>query len=740
MAAIFLLPRERVLPLALGGLEQSSDLRVTLSETFEPQLWPIPGWRLGAIEIRRSNADADAQALLSAKDAVLTLSRRSLLRGALWVDGAEINLRMMDRGLDLPLPKGRPLISSLYARDATVRLQDAEAASVERFDLDDAALDYRGANDPFRVRVAGNWRDRRLIAAVKLTSASRIARGDWTYVDGSVSLDNETAEFQGRLLPTGLTTAPQIAGNLTAKIGNPAGLISWWRGSPADPTLINLREVELQSRIETLDDRLLARTQWSGSFHTTPVSLELTLTGGDGWRETGAGTLEGISRSGGLYSAYFDGSVVEGQGISGDMTLSVLDVQRIFDVGLLPGSYRFTTAKRGSLRGRLSASLDGFGISDAKLGLGDRVLEGDAALDLRPDRPVISLSTEVQSLPVLETIDAWGAQRSVLNRALAEIEGDLVVEVSAERSDFGAFEGGRTIATVKRSAFGSVAEINRLDLFGGTLAGEIRSSARDEMLEIDATGAEIDAERLLGHMGLTGLTGTLGGSLELTASGRVDDPEWETALGSGSMTVTQGEIALAGGAVDTTLTRSETVFFALADIDIAIADGEIVANRIDLSGPSESVVDPIEIVVRDGAVSLIQSPAFAPEPTIEGDDDTVPVDPGSATDSAANAIAVAPNESETTSERREPEPVVENEPRPVPLPAASDDTSPAVLQEVEIPNDSLGADIEEQVEAASQLASSIETVATPDAVETEEAAEDLPEAPEASPLPAIPPR
>ena len=225
---------------------------------------------------------------------------------------------------------------------------------------------------------------------------------------------------------------PTLAGNVTARIANPAGALSWLIQTPPNNTLINLSDLTLEGRIETLADRLLLRTRWAGDYFGTRLSLDATLRGGADWRESGAGDLNAVARAGGLFSSYLNGSFARDQGVSGDLSLSVLDLPGMFDARIFPPDYRLTNAKNGSVKGRLSATTQGFALADTRLLLGNDAYAGDAAIDLRGERPVISLGTDLADLTLDPWVDPVLQGKQPLTRILPNLDADLVLEVNAQ--------------------------------------------------------------------------------------------------------------------------------------------------------------------------------------------------------------------------------------------------------------------------------------------------------------------
>ena len=72
LALLYGASREQVLSTGINDFEQATGFQVELDETFEPVLWPIPGWRLGAVSIV-GDGGGPAQLRLTAKESLLTL-------------------------------------------------------------------------------------------------------------------------------------------------------------------------------------------------------------------------------------------------------------------------------------------------------------------------------------------------------------------------------------------------------------------------------------------------------------------------------------------------------------------------------------------------------------------------------------------------------------------------------------------------------------------------------------------
>ncbi|MEL7000158.1 MAG: hypothetical protein AAFP68_18020 [Pseudomonadota bacterium] len=254
VALLYLMPRAQVLSLMTDDLEGAGGFRFETSGTIETVLWPIPGWRLGQIEITETAAAETAPPLIFAEQAILTIAPQGLLTGslnvgALWLENAVITVTATDQGINLPtIPTRRPSLSFLRVRNASLIIKGVGDRMDEKLELDRAALDYGGRAHPMRIDLTGRWRDRKIEATAKVTSPDRLARGAWTYVDAEILVANDTASFRGRLLPVDLFGTPEVEGSLTAEIEDPAGLVSWLSAAPANPKLGHLKDLELDAR------------------------------------------------------------------------------------------------------------------------------------------------------------------------------------------------------------------------------------------------------------------------------------------------------------------------------------------------------------------------------------------------------------------------------------------------------------------------------------------------------------
>ena len=90
LALLYGASRQQVLSTGIHDFEQATGFQVKLDDTFEPVLWPIPGWHLGAVSVSQAG-DEPSEFRLTAKESLLTLAPLGLLQGtlnigALWLD------------------------------------------------------------------------------------------------------------------------------------------------------------------------------------------------------------------------------------------------------------------------------------------------------------------------------------------------------------------------------------------------------------------------------------------------------------------------------------------------------------------------------------------------------------------------------------------------------------------------------------------------------------------------------
>ena len=587
VALLFLTPRDQIVPVAVSQFQTATGLQVEISDRFEPQIWPIPGWRLGPVRISAPSAP-DTAALLSAKDALLSvaprgLAQRTLRIGALWLDDVAVELPGIEALSDrLSLPADTPYVGFLRLRNARVELSGDSTNAPTALDLDFAAVDYAGTNRPLHLRGSGVWKNRRIQGSARLTSPDRAARGDWVFAQIEGRIDGDPLSFAGRFLPDLSQDLPTFAGTISVETANPAGAISWLTDTPPDATLVSLRDVTLEGRIETLPERLLWRTRMAGSYRGTRVSLDTTLQSGPGWRENGTGTLNAVSRSGGLYSAYLNGNFAREHGVSGDLSLSVLDLPGMVAAGMVPQGIDLSGATNGSVKGRLSATTEGLAIADADLKLGSDRYTGDFALDLRGDRPVVSLGTAFDSLDVGPWVDALTRGTQPMSRILPSLDADLVLEFTADRLQLGDVTSGQAVFSVQTLPDATTVDLRRLDLFEGTLSGTLSSKPNSQRVAIDLSGAEIDAASALAPFDLSGIRGILGGTVRAELPVNLAENGWRTVTTDAQVSLFQGEV---GGINLRTRDATENAItaFTQLELDLKINDSQVALDRITLT-------------------------------------------------------------------------------------------------------------------------------------------------------------
>ena len=572
---------------ALDSFTDATGLVLKIDGGFEPVLAPVPGWRIGAITIGDPDAAEGDPPLLQAQDAWLTLAPEGLLQGtfrigALHLEKAQITLPVAaGEALDFDLPSRTPPVSFLRLHDAEISIGAPGTEGYQHARLEFASLDYAGAKRPMRFAMQGVWRNRKIDAAARITSPDRIIRGDWVFAEAQAQIEGDAVTYSGRLKPDFSSEMPTLAGNLTARIANPAGALSWLMQAPPNDTLINLRDLTLESRVETLPDRMLVRTRWAGDYFGKRISLDATLRGDADWRASGTGSLNAVARAGGLFSSYLNGSFARDQGISGDLSISVLDFPGMFDAQILPPDYRLTDAKNGSVKGRLSATTQGFALADTTLLLGNKQYTGDAAIDLRSTRAVISLGTEIVELNVDQWVDPVLHGQQPLTRILPNLDADLVLEVNAETVRYQGSVAGPMTVSISTQPDALVLDLRRLDFAGGVIAGSLRTTPTSNIAKLDLTGAEIDSAQLLGQFGLSGVDGILGGSLQAEIPFPPSVEGWNSMKAEGTASLYQARLeSIDLRAAEAGPESSST--FAHADIDFAARGTEFNSTRLAL--------------------------------------------------------------------------------------------------------------------------------------------------------------
>ena len=633
LAVLFGASRDDVDLNSIGEFSEATGLQVETDGTFQPVLWPVPGWQLGQIKVSDPDVAEETGPLLIAKNSLLTLAPRGLLQGtlnigALWLDDVQINLPNIGaEPLQVALPERTPKLAFLRLRNAEVSFGEHGLKQKQSASLQYVSLDYAGANRPLRGELIGNWRNRQISGTIKLTSPARAARGDWVFADAEVAIDADSLTYAGRFKPYLTSDWPTLAGNTTAQIANPAGALSWLMQAPPDETLIHLRELTLEGRVETLPDRLLLRSRWSGAFHDTRVNLDATLRSGADWQNTGAGTVNAVARAGGLFSSHLNGSFARDQGISGDLSFSVLDLPGMFKARLFPAEYQLSNAKTGSVKARLSATPQGIALADARLVLGRDTYSGDAAIDLRGDRTLISLGT---SLDVLQLND-WAAPllqgKQPLEGILPDLDSDLMLEVNAQELRYQSFSAGPATVAISTLDKDVSFDLRRLDLAGGLLTGSLTTKPNSSAATLELTGAEIDSASVLKQFNLSGIKGILGGSLRADVPFPLNEQDWETVQAEGTFSLYQAEIPSidlherrAGPQVSSALAQADLSFslnhgaLTLSDVSLRDSFGEWSGNGVvalSMGALSAELIDDAEPATRLLMSGTLDAPTLA---------------------------------------------------------------------------------------------------------------------------------
>ena len=501
-------------------LSAATGLSVDVQGSPSLGVWPSPRVRTGPIRIE---ADDDlGNFTLSARSAEIALSFPALLRGQL--KAAAVTL--VAAKIAIPESTVAPSLLQramadldgdlgwLGLRDAEIVIASAawpEPVILTYADLD---LDLPRWGHPAQLSGTVFWRTRPIDLSARIETPDDLLQGRHTSVALALEAEGDNAQFAGTIAMSDHLPYPLISGTLTAHV---ADLDAVRRLVAADPTgmRLDVAEAELEITIKSTENRLALQTRMVGERHGRLATFELRATGMPGWMQSQEVEIAAVSRSGGLYSAYFDGMAGLDTGLAGQLRLAVLDVPSTAEWLSLPQMPEVQAAQRAAAVAEFSATPSEVELRQANLRLGDRHLSGALSLGFAGTRPslAVSLTTDELDLGALYELDLASLHQltgSAGNFSQANFD------LSAGQITAGGLTFGQTDMRLRVAPQGTQAVLRRLDLFGGTVIGALRMAPGAETVQAELVAAEIDAAALIDGAGYTGLSGAL--AAEITGS------------------------------------------------------------------------------------------------------------------------------------------------------------------------------------------------------------------------------
>ena len=583
------LPKDQIVADISEKLRQTTGRDVTIEGTPEIVLWPRPGIRTGAVTITNA-AWASGPNLISADAGLVTVSLDGLMQGELLIgalhltggtvslerdgqgrvnwpwagraEGTALNeLRLQPDRLDLRDPF-LPSSRDIKQADLTILLGEArhtaEFSGILGLDGEDIALSGRIGNlDAF---LAGGW------SRVALTAYADDLEADWIG-SAAIGLDQPYPYVEGRLEAegSGLVRLP----------------LTPWHGKTG--VAADLTELKVDADLTVRAERFRLRSFTSADFRGVGVSLDLRVGGESGWQDSGASTLNAVSRAAGLYSLYLDGPFDLRDVTANGLTLSgsVIDLPGLVDWSGLRLPSGMGLPKAINMSGQVGLAPDVYTIVDANIGVGDQRYPVQASLETGEPRPRAKLSMDLAQLDISQVAEISSAGWRVKVPQPSDVPdngADITLALDIDQLIMGE-KSARGIALELHSRPDTLAlSVASMRMFGGEVSLDTLSDAGGRsVLAVQMNG--LSAEDLFKSFGWQGLEGAVAGDLQLQLPGN------GAVEAQGSVSVFGGTVhgqdlfAVARGESD----PPEGTSFSALSADISLSEQVMTLSHLRLS-------------------------------------------------------------------------------------------------------------------------------------------------------------
>lgn len=586
-------------------LEKISGHTVEVSPDAQVVYWPTPGVEISGLTVKT----ADGRQIVRASMAHLNVSYQALLQGQVTADSlrlisAEIELSMedIDRVLEDP-PAGSEWsgITSFSVQDSRLSIAtDSDAVILENASI---AVNYAGPSTPTTIAGVANWGAQTVEGEAVLNSLTELHRGELVPIVLSLRANEATAAFKGRVRLVG-DAYPHVHGKGSVTATQPAALADLL--DHRVPMLSALTNINSAIEITSQPNRLWLKARTTGTLNGRETALDTTLSANAGWMETSDFQLDIVNRTGGLYSAYFNGQLDRKGQISGVLKGAVLDLP-----GLIAWSEQDLQLDhaRAMFTSDVTVAETGAALQSIELTLDDTPLRGSFAADLRGDKPIVSARIEAKGITIP---DLFGdGPTATLRQYIANETEAIALDLSVEEVRVFGFPVQRLDATATQREDEIVIEISRLDVFGGTavldfIAPDDTASPLQGMFR----AAEIDAAALTKAIDAPEVTGTLAGDASFSVQ-RLD--------GKYRLSSLSGDVTLAGGRTpipDLTAALQNadpapTTIVDLATGKIAYTGNELALDNVELSTRGQRWTGSVQIEADQKAIRGELSPTGA---------------------------------------------------------------------------------------------------------------------------------
>ena len=579
VAAIFLIPREKIVALATDQVRTATGRELTLAGDISPSFWPVLGVRTGTVTL--SNADwGAADHLVSANAAEIGVELMPLFSGEVKV----ATLRLVDPVVSLEVNRdglgnwvfdtedGAPKASAepseagelkislpeAVISNGTIRFHDAQTGQQIELAALDLTAGLASMDAPLTLEGSALWNGQRANLNAMIGTPAAIIEGHRASVEVALASDPANFSFAGEVQIDPAAALPLIDGAISADIPNPGAAAGWASGGGASTGLAEVGAVKLDGNISATEAALQLVAKGSVGYKGRAVGFEVSANGGAGWleRQTFNVAIEGAVDN--LLQASFDGPVSAGGTLAaeGPLRLSVRDIGALAEWA---GGARLDTPEGTFEQAQLEAGLtmagDRIELSGLAMTVDQTRLTGNAAVRTG-GRPYVSANLESGPLDLTPFMgqggggsgggsgggqQGWSTEPLDLS-ALRKVDADVAIR--AEAVDLGEIEIGRSdIAATLRDGRLDM-HIDRVDAYGGGMTGTVVVLAGDATeVATDLTISQVQLRPLLNALaGFDSLEGL--GAFRIKANGRGQsmDALMRSLDGQGGLDLTDGAI------------------------------------------------------------------------------------------------------------------------------------------------------------------------------------------------------
>lgn len=440
------------------------------------------------------------------------------------------------------------------------------------------------------LELSGDWQGR----AVSMTALAENAKGMFTANGAKITLLAKAGDDM--LSYSGMFGQDAKTDQLTA---HGIGAVSLHHAKPIADALglempgLLARLMHLEGTLQTRarDSDLLIKLNAGGVVDDRTLSFQVRLEGGADWRETGPDTMSVVSRGGGMFSAYLDGTFSAARKMKGKLSISVLDLPRLQKwLGLLPDT-RLLDATRATFAADIRLNDDGFEITNGELQSGEQIV-ATSLKAVRGDPASLTGQLAFQNLD-LSALHQAGYDR--LRLILSELETagvDLAIEIESASTVLEGIKLGAMKLGLAHRDGTALFEIGRLEIMNGLINGRVELATRGPA---HATGqialAEIDAQAASKFFGLGLVSGAAAGAAGFTIPDLTRQADGQSKI-DGTFTILDGGLVLPDTALGPTTFRS-------ANLNLTLADGRVRIEELSLRSDGAPITGHLDVTLAD---------------------------------------------------------------------------------------------------------------------------------------------